>query len=62
MINEDVILACVVNIKELVSSLEKDIGRAKFESLYEVGLLQGQLIGLDKARNILLGKLEELDD
>ena len=61
MTKSDAITATLVQLKESIQALEKDISRARIKDLYELGHLQGQLIGLEKAQNILLGKVDELN-
>lgn len=57
--SSDVLVNCLVQLKESAKQLEYDIARAKFKDLYELGLLQGQLVGLEKAHEIIRGKIED---
>ena len=62
MANDDVMVASLVWIKDAIKTLQNDIAHSKFDSLYDLGRLQGRVTGLEQAILIIEGKLEELDN
>lgn len=61
MIPDKVIGAYISQLKQQVERLSTDIAHANFTDLYSVGKLQGQVIGLEQAKQLLDNVLEELD-
>ena len=49
----------LVQLREEITSLEKTIARAKVANMYDLGIMQGQLHGLEKAIAIVEGKLDD---
>jgi len=61
VINDKVIGGYVNSLNHEIEKLEKDIARANFTDLYPLGKLQGQVVGLEAAKQLLMNVLEQED-
>lgn len=61
MIPDKVIGAYISQLRHQIDQLSNDIAHANFTDLYSVGKLQGRVIGLEQAKQLLDNVLEELD-
>lgn len=61
MIPDKVIGAYISQLKQQIDQLAIDIAHANFNDLYSVGKLQGRVMGLEQAKQLLDNVLEELD-
>lgn len=59
MNQNDFLMHALVQLREEITSLEKTIARAKVANMYDLGMMQGQLHGLEKAIAIVEGKLDD---
>lgn len=61
MIQDAVLSQCVQNIHSRIKEKMQGLAANRFEQLYEVGRLQGQVDGLKEALDCLSNALEEYD-
>jgi len=61
MIQDAVISQCIQKIRNRIQDKMRGLAATRFEQLYEVGRLQGQVDGLQEALDCLSNTLEELD-
>ena len=61
MIKDKFIGEYLKRVMEERHTLQVDISKANFSSLYDVGRVQGQVAGLDKAIQLLEAMYEEQD-
>lgn len=59
MIQDQVFAIYVKGLDEKIQELQKDIATAKFADLYEVGILQGHVAGLEQSRQLLLQAIDQ---
>ena len=61
MINDKFLGLYLKTLHDKIASLKTDLAEANFSNLYEVGKLQGQIVGLEVAIVQLQAAYEELD-
>lgn len=61
MIQDQVFNNYLLELNQRIEQLKSDMSKAKFSELYEVGLLQGHLAGMEMARQLLVNALEAED-
>lgn len=61
MIQDQIFNKFLLELSQRSDQLKNDIAKAKFSELYEVGLLQGHLAGMEMARQLLLNALDQED-
>lgn len=59
MIQDKVIGGYLTSLNLEIEKLEKDIARAHFTDLYQLGKLQGQVTGLEAAKQLLTNALDQ---
>lgn len=61
MIQDQIFNNFLLELSQRSEQLRIDMAKAKFSELYEVGLIQGHLAGMEMARQLLVNALEAED-
>lgn len=59
MIQDQILNTYLSGLNRKIQELQLDISKAKFADLYEVGLLQGHVAGLEQARELLIQAVDQ---
>lgn len=59
MIQDQVFSNYIASLNRKIQDLQIDISKSKFEDLYQVGILQGHVAGLEQARELLLQAIDQ---
>jgi len=59
VIQDQLLSTYLSGLKKKIQDLQIDIAKAKFADLYEVGILQGHVAGLEQARELLIQAVDQ---
>lgn len=59
MIQDQILSTYLNGLNKKIQDLQIDIAKAKFADLYEVGILQGHVAGLEQARELLIQAVDQ---
>lgn len=59
MIQDQILNTYLTGLNRKIQDIQADIAKAKFADLYEVGILQGHVAGLEQARELLVQAIDQ---